>query len=136
MLVINSSDDLLEVLREAFADEGLRTETAHVADLKREPARIAPLLQHVRPRCIVFDIAPLYDDNWRWFRDVFCTHPDVAGLPIVVTTTNLAALRSFGIDATVHEIVGKPYDINRILHAVEGALGRYSASPSAGGRPA
>ncbi len=136
LLIINSSDDLLEVLSETFAEHGLTSATAHVADLKRHPEQIAPLIHKARPRCIMLDIAPLYDDTWRWFREQFATHPDVDGIPIIVTTTNLAALRSYGIEEPIYEIVGKPFDIDRIVGAVERALARYSASPSPGGNPA
>jgi DNA-binding NtrC family response regulator len=136
VVIFNSSDELLDALSRVLEDEGLSVATAHVAHFRENLDELGPFLERHRPRAIIYDVAPMYDESWAWFRTVFCAHPAVAGMPIVVTTTNLRALQSFGIEAHAFELVGKPYDLNRILEAIENALGHHPAPSSPSSSPA
>jgi hypothetical protein len=49
--------------------------------------------------------------------------PTFAEIPFILTSTNPARVRELaGVDDQVHEIIGKPYDLQHIVHAVKTAL--------------
>lgn len=51
--------------------------------------------------------------------------PELKGIPFVVTTTNERRLREIvETEVAVYEIVGKPYDLTQIVHAVQSAIRR------------
>jgi CheY-like chemotaxis protein len=77
--------------------------------------------QH-RPKVIVYDIAPPYEANWRLFQHVR-TAPAVQHVQWVITTTNAAHVQKLaGKDEQLYEVVGKPYDLDRICAAVKEAM--------------
>jgi CheY-like chemotaxis protein len=77
--------------------------------------------QH-RPRVIVYDIAPPYENNWLLFQHLRSL-PALAGLKFIITTTNARQVGHFAKSGEpVHEIVGKPFDLGEIVTAVRDAL--------------
>jgi CheY-like chemotaxis protein len=81
--------------------------------------------QH-QPRVIVYDIAIPYEQNWALFQH-FRSRPACEGVNFVVTTTNLAHVQKIaGAEAQLHELVGKPYDLDLVVRAVGDAANRRS----------
>jgi hypothetical protein len=70
---------------------------------------------------VVYDIAPPYEANWQLFKHI--RSMDVMRhRRIVLTSINRKHVESLvGRDETIYEIVGKPYDLNRLVHAVKEA---------------
>jgi CheY-like chemotaxis protein len=74
-----------------------------------------------RPDVIVFDVSFPYDHNWQRCREFHDVH-DTRQIPVVLTTTNIDALAEMVGATPALEIVGKPYDLQRLADAVERAL--------------
>jgi len=72
---------------------------------------------------IVYDISPPYDANWRFLRLVRSSEL-LKGRQFVITTTNKPALERLVGDSEALEIIGKPYDLGRVIEAVRTALAR------------
>ena len=75
------------------------------------------------PAVIVYDISPPYDANWRFLRLVRSAEP-LQRREFVLTTTNKPALEQLVGDTEALEIIGKPYDLRRVIDAVRAALAR------------
>ena len=78
--------------------------------------------QH-QPRVIVYDIAVPYEQNWRVFEHIRSA-PACEGVSFVLTTTNLGHVQRLAGDEELHEIVGKPYDLDQIVNAISAAGGQ------------
>ena len=90
--------------------------------------------QH-QPRVIVYDVAIPYDVNWRLFEH-FRGSPACRDVGFVVTTTNEHQLRKLsGTCEELHEIIGKPYDLDEIVRAVQQAAGSQTEAAEPGRRP-
>jgi DNA-binding response OmpR family regulator len=83
---------------------------------------VAKLHERFQFDVIVFDIALPYQANWQLFRDLQAR--ELAGVPVVLTTTNERALDALlGEDRPqVIEIWGKPYDTERLRSRVHAVL--------------
>ena len=97
---------------------------AFVADLKRgEPTPDAFFAAH-DPRAVLWDIAIPYEANWAFFQRVAASEA-AQGRAFVLTTTNKTALERLVGPTPVHEVVGKPFDIEVLAqvlrHAPTGA---------------
>jgi CheY-like chemotaxis protein len=119
--VLNANDDVVELLRLVFEQRGYAVVSTHVDSIKRGEVDIGAFARQHRPAVVVYDIPPPYDRQW-----TFMTHmaamPEFAGVPFVLTTTNERRLNEIiGTDTPVLEIVGKPYDLDQIVQAVEAA---------------
>ncbi|HZI15290.1 MAG TPA: hypothetical protein VE153_33265 [Myxococcus sp.] len=124
VLLINGSEDLLEVLSELIEREGLRAACALIPDLERGRADFATLVREHNPAAIVYDVSLPYSWSWSTFK-ALRARPEAAGIPIVLTTTNKHGAEEFtGPD--VLELLFKPYDIGRFLEAVKLAVARSS----------
>lgn len=119
--VLNTSDDVVELLRIVFEQAGFVVVSAHLDDIKRGETDLDRMIAQHSPSVIVYDVAPPYDRQWAFMQHLRAM-PPLQRLPFVLTTTNAARLREIvGTDAMVHEIVGKPYDLDQILNAVRSA---------------
>ncbi len=119
--IINSSEEILEMLSAALEDEGFRVVGSYVIDLKRGKVDIREFLRLHDPAAVVLDIALPYEENWQFFerlRDegVF------DGRGVVLTSTNKRALDRLVGPTPVHEIIGKPFDLDEISEAVRRAV--------------
>ena len=75
----------------------------------------------------VLDIAIPYEENWR-FLQLLMSSESMNGRKVVITTTNKRALEQLiGQKTEAHELVGKPYDLQAIVDAVQRAAGRTPA---------
>lgn len=121
--VINSNDDTVEMLRQMLQHHGFTAVvTGHVPDIKRGTLEIVQFVETHQPEVLVWDIALPYEENWR-FVHLVMGHEIMRGRRFVLTTTNKRVLESLVGPTDTIEIVGKPYDMEQIVSAVERAGG-------------
>lgn len=126
--VINSSDDTVEMLRTCLHQNGFTSVvTAHVTDIRRGTTDFLEFIEEHEPEVLLYDIAIPYEENWR-FLQLLMSSESMKGRRVVVTTTNKRVLdQLIGQKTDAHEIVGKPYDLQAIVDAVQRAAGRARA---------
>ena len=123
--VFNASGDTVEMLRAALEGEGLHTVAGHIAEIKKGELDFIAFIEHHRPAVIVYDISPPYETNWNFLR-LLRSSKVVQGCAFVLTTTNRPALDELVGDTDAIEIIGKPYDLDRVVAAVRASLGHAS----------
>ena len=121
VLVLNGSEDLLEVLSEVLEMAGFEVQTARIPDLERGRVDVRALFRNFEPRAVVFDLSLPYKRSWDFLQRVKAL-PEAQGRAFVITTANArAAAHLTGPDAL--ELVLKPYDLaeltRRVAHAVD-----------------
>jgi DNA-binding response OmpR family regulator len=121
--VFNSSSDTVDLLRTALEAHGFHTVPGHIADLKKGELDFVAFLEDHRPAVIVYDISPPYDTNWNFLKLVRSSQPAQA-CRFILTTTNKPVLDRLVGENEAIEIIGKPYDLDQVVAAVRGALGR------------
>jgi len=119
--VFNSSADTVEMLRTVLERRGLHTVSGSIPDLKRGELDFISFVEHHKPAVIVYDMSPPYETNWAFLRLVRSSEP-AKHCRFVLTTTNKPALDKLVGETDALEIIGKPYDLQRVVDAVERAL--------------
>jgi CheY-like chemotaxis protein len=121
--VLNASDDVVELLRIVLEDAGFVAVSAHIDEVKRGTVDIQRFVDQHRPCAILYDVSPPYERQWAFMNHLRAT-PPLSHVPFVITSTNAAKVRELvGTDERVLEIVGKPYDLDAIVDAVQKACG-------------
>lgn len=121
--VFNSNDDLVEVLRTAFELAGLVVVSAHLDEIRRGRTSLIEFAKEHDPAVIVYDITPPYDRSYRFFQHM-CALDGLSTRRFVLTSTNPArAMEAAHPGDVIHEIVGKPYDLDRLTGVVRAAAG-------------
>jgi len=130
--VINSSTDVVQLLRTALEEEGYTTATAHVTEIKQGQQDVVDFFERYDPRVVIYDVSLPYAENWTFFKLIRDTQA-AQGREFIVTTPNKRALEEAIGGAEAVELVGKPYDLQTILDRVATALRRPGADPSPAG---
>jgi DNA-binding response OmpR family regulator len=124
--VFNTSEDTTDLLRVVLELAGYVVVTAFTNYIRDGKIDFEAFMRQHEPKVIVYDVSIPYEQNWALFQH-FRSRPACAGVNFVLTTTNLAQLRKIaGADAHVHELVGKPYDLDLVVRAVHDAANRRS----------
>src|SRR6266508_912862 len=105
--VLNSSSDVVEMLREVLDAEGFHAVTAHVPAIKRGQADLLSFFAEPDPREVIYDIAPPDKENWTFFRLIVDTESDKQR-PFLGTTTNKRAMDEQVGPTPTFELIGKP----------------------------
>jgi DNA-binding NarL/FixJ family response regulator len=120
--VVNSNEDTVEMLRQALQSSGFSSVvTGHAHDFKTGQADFRKYLETHDPKVMVYDISIPYDENWTFLK-LLLDSEHMRGRRVVVTTTNKKRLEELVGPTDAFEIVGKPYDIDKIVEAVKAAL--------------
>jgi response regulator RpfG family c-di-GMP phosphodiesterase len=119
--IFNTSQDATEILRIFLEQAGYVVVTAYTHDVRDGSVDLEKLVRQYKPHAIVYDIALPYDINWRLFETIRAS-PACAGIPFVLTTTNIVHVRKIAGDLPVHEIIGKPYDLEVLRTLIEQAV--------------
>jgi CheY-like chemotaxis protein len=120
--VVNSTDDIVDMLRMALEHAGLTVVSAITRDIREGHVDVERFVKQHDPRVILYDIAPPYDANWNLFQHV-AQMPVMEGRQFIVTTTNARELeRLAGTQQQIYEIVGKPFDLGQIVQATREAV--------------
>ena len=119
--VINSNEDIVEMIQLMLEETGYLSVGAHVIDFKKERNDFLHFCQEHNPQVILFDIAPPYEENWKFFQ--LLKNTKVAeGRHFLLTTTNKQALERLVGETEAIEILGKPFDMDEIIAAVRQLL--------------
>jgi DNA-binding NarL/FixJ family response regulator len=129
--IFNSHDDVVEMLRFALEQTGLIVVSGHIDAIRRGEQRLSDFVDEHDPVVILYDLVPPYDRSWHFLEHLRQT-PSMQGRRFVVTSTNAQRVKEIvGGAEHVLEIVGKPYDIDAIVKAVQAAAqGRDDQLPS------
>ncbi len=129
--VLNSSDDIVELLRVVLEQQGFVVVSAHLPEIRRGEQNLGDFVDEHNPDLIVYDLTPPYDRSWR-FLEHLREAPSLRQRKFVITSTNAARAKEIvGGAEHVHEIVGKPYDIDEFVRVVRQALGGGDLPPDA-----
>ena len=119
--IVNSSEDTVEALRLFFEQQGFETVSAHVDEIKRGVTDFVEFLKTHDPRALVYDISPPYDHNWTFLK-LLRSSEAMRGRVVIATTTHKANLERLVGPTDAIEIIGKPYDLQQVVTAVQRAL--------------
>jgi CheY-like chemotaxis protein len=120
--IMNTNEDIVMMLRVLLESEGLATAVVHVRHVKDGRVDLVTFLKEFDPAAIIYDIPPPYDEQWN-FLQLVRGNTAAAGRPFILTTTNKRALESLVGPADVHEIIGKPFDLDAVVRSVKRAVG-------------
>jgi CheY-like chemotaxis protein len=119
--VINTSPDLVDILRLAMEPAGIVTVSAMTHEIRKGHVNIEAFMAQHDPQVIVYDIAPPYEGNWQLFQHM-CRLPALQGRQFVLTSTNAREVQKLaGTNQTIYEVIGKPFDLDQIVRAVKEA---------------
>lgn len=119
--VINTSPDVVDILRAVFEPAGIVVVSALTHEIREGKVDVDRFLRLHDPDVVVYDIAPPYQANWQLFQHM-CRLAAMGSRPIVLTSTNPERVHEFvGRNQHVYEIVGKPFDLDLVVRAVKEA---------------
>ena len=118
--IVNTSEEICDMLAVFFQIEGYATVRAFTLQFKRTELDFGAWLAEYRPAVVIWDIAPPYEENWRFFQQIRSAHGGECRF--VLTTTNKRVLDQLVGETNTLELVGKPYDLAILLATVQRAL--------------
>lgn len=122
--VVNTNEDLVNVLRRALQDEGFGVVTARIRDLREGRQDFSAFLRIHDPRVIIYDISVPYEENWA-FLESLRQLPDARHREFIVTTVNKRILdKRVGRTEAIEIQGGRADDIDPVMDAVKAALRR------------
>ena len=116
--IVNTNDDLVQVLRDALIREGFQVVTGHIRDFKAGRLDFGSFLRSHRPAVVVYDISVPYEDNWTFLKTLR-ELPDARDPIFVLTTVNKRVFERRVGESDVIEIEGgHADDLDPVLEAV------------------
>lgn len=125
VLVLNSNEDIVDLLRLALGEEGYRVGAYHIVQFRKGELDLIEVLERDAPHVVIDDVAPPYPANWTFYR-LASASPAGQQTRWLVTTSNVRALAEEAGEAVPSdpiEIWGKPYDIELIVGRVKELAG-------------
>jgi CheY-like chemotaxis protein len=117
--IINTNPEMIAVISGLLRGEGYSTCTAHLLDFREGDMRIEAWLAAEDPAVLVVDIPPPYGINARFVIHEILAVAGERG--VVLSSTNSSEVRPYVPGRTVHELLGKPYDLGQLIQAVKAA---------------
>ena len=119
--ILNSNDDLVELLRTLLEQAGFVTATGHIDEVRRGRIDLVNFVRQHDPKVIVYDLVPPYERSWNYLYHLRDSEP-LRGRPFVLTSVNADRAREVvGNSEMVYEVVGKPFDLDAVVRAVKEA---------------
>lgn len=119
--IVNTNPDIVRLLRMSLERAGFVAFAVHIEDIKTAAANVKSLLEEHDPSVVIYDIAPPYDQNWR-FLDHLRTATDFKGRKFILTSVNVGAVQQqVGREESVYEVIGQDSDILEVVRAVKEA---------------
>ena len=132
--VLNSADDVIEMLRVALEDSGFAVVSAKLSEIQSGVMDLVAFVRAHGPAAIVYDLPRPYEANWNFLRLLRET-AFLNRLGWVLTTLDKAALEAAVGPASVVQIVlGKPYGLDEVVAAVRQSLSREGQAQDGHGR--
>jgi CheY-like chemotaxis protein len=121
--VINTSPDVVDMLRLTLEHAGIAVVSAMTWEVRDGEVDLERLMQQHRPKVVVYDIAPPYENNWLLFRHIRSMDA-MNDVHFVLTSTNSRQVEQFakGEAQRIYEIVGKTFDLGAVVDAVREAM--------------
>ena len=127
--VFDSSPETADMLRMLLEHAGLTVVSAFTYDIHNGRVDLAAFMREHRPAAIIYDIAPPYDRNWQLLEHLRATAA-LKECDFVLTSTNAAYVQKLaGTDDRIYEVIGKPYDLHRIIEATNDAVHKRRRPP-------
>ena len=124
VVVLNSSQDTIDLLKVVLEEQGFTVASAHVASVKSGEIDVLEFVNKHSPDVIVYDVALPYEENWKFLRLLQSSGP-LKDIRWVITTTHKKHLQELVKECgEVYEVVGKPYDLAQIVGAIKSAVGQ------------
>ncbi|SRR5579883_3300399 len=130
--VINSSADVVQLLRTALEGAGYTTVTAHITEIKQGQQDVVDFFERYDPQVVIYDVSLPYAENWTFFKLIRDTQA-AQGRTFIVTTPNRRALQEEIGESEALELTSKPYDLQTILDRVASALHPVGTESTAAG---
>ena len=99
--ILNSNDDVVELLRMAIEQAGLVVVSTHIDAVRRGDSSLMDFIQEHDPDVIVYDLVPPYDRGWR-----FLEHLRETSMRGRRVSSNTANRRFPGITVQAHCLRG------------------------------
>ncbi len=117
--IVNSNDDLVNILRDALQAEGFRVVTTHIRDIKAGRENFVEFLLTHEPRVVIYDIAVPYEDNWTFFttlRELI----EAKDREFIITTVNKRVMEQrLGAQDVLEIQGGHADDLDPVIEAVK-----------------
>jgi DNA-binding response OmpR family regulator len=128
--VLDTSEDTVGMLRFVLERAGFAVVSALMPQFRDGRVDLDAFIQQHRPAVIVYDIVPPYHQSWQQFLRLR-SGPACRDIQFVLTTTNRRHVADLVEEpVTLHEIIGKPYDLDEIVAAVTQAARGEPIAPS------
>jgi DNA-binding NarL/FixJ family response regulator len=124
--VFNTSPDTVELLRVVLQQAGFVVVSAFTFDIRDGRVDLETFLRQSNPAVVIYDVAPPYDANWALF-ETLRNHSSLQHYHFVITSTNAPYVQRLAGDIRVYEVIGKPYDLDQIVHAATLAVAQIDA---------
>jgi CheY-like chemotaxis protein len=120
--IINTSIETIELLREILEDEGYAVVADYVVTFKQDRKDLATFFAEHQPQAVIYDVAIPYEANWQFALEHVIPASGLSFRRFIFTTTNKAVLEALVGPTPAIELVGKPFDLEEILGAVQRAV--------------
>jgi DNA-binding NtrC family response regulator len=131
--ILDTNEDTVTMLRIYLERAGYIVVAALIHLLRDGKLDFEQFVTEHEPKVIIYDITIPYEQSYALFQH-FSSRPVAREIEFVLTTTNVARVRAIaGPDLPLHEIVGKPYDLDQIVRAVTHAIERKPVAETSDG---
>lgn len=122
---VDSSDDVLLLLRDCMVDAGYRAVT-FCSPIRYGPQPVIDFLTYLAPAAAIYCVSPPYEASWDEFQELQHAVPEC---PYLATTTNKAALERLVGPTEALEVLATASDLDRLAAAMRAVLAPTATAP-------